>query len=145
MGLDFADGPCRDIVVQGNIANGVTTGFRNADKALTGSLVWAPNYGFGSPGTGHVMLGSNGYTADASCGLIRQWGTAPCDRRDRMTQLVTFPLRFPAQCLNVVATLSGGSNPGSCGRGLDNSAAGFESTVYGASGAATLYWQALGT
>lgn len=143
VGLDFADGPCRDIVVQGNIANGVTTGFRNADKALTGSLVWAPNYGFGSPGTGHVMLGSNGYTADASSGLIRQWGAAPVTS-GRMTQVVTFPLRFPAQCLNVVATLSGGSSPGSVAVGSIN-AAGFESTVYGASSAATVYWQALGT
>jgi hypothetical protein len=142
VGLDFADGPCRDIVVQGNIADGVTTGFRNADKAMTGSLVWAPNYGFGSPGTGHVMLGSNGYTADASCGLIRQWGAAPVTSA-KMTQ-VTFPLRFPAQCLNVVATLSGGSNPGTVAVG-SISAAGFESTVYGASGATMLYWQALGT
>jgi Pectate lyase superfamily protein len=143
VGLDFADGPCRDIVFQGNIANGVTTGFRNADKALTGSLVWAPNYGFGSPGAGHVMLGSNGYTADASCGLIRQWGAAPLIS-GRATQFITFPLRFPAQCLNVVATLSGGSNGGTVAVGSIN-AEGFESTVGAASGAATLYWQALGT
>lgn len=143
IGFDFADGPCRDIVVQGNIANLVTTGFRNADKVLTGSLVWGPNYGFGSPGSGHVLLAANGYTADASSGLIRQWGAAPLSG-GRATQVVSFPLRFPGQCLNVVASLSAGSNPGTVSVGAV-SAAGFESTVYGANGAATLYWQALGT
>lgn len=142
VGFDFVDGPCRDIVVQGNVANLVTTGFRNADKVPPGAFVWAPNYGLGLPGSGHVQLASNGYTADATCGLIRQWGAAPLSA-GRTNQPVSFPMRFPNQCLNVVATLSGSSNPGAVTLGAI-SAMGFESTVSGANGAATLYWQALG-
>ncbi len=143
VGFDFVDNPCRDIVVQGNIANLVTTGFRNAEKVLLGSFVWAPNYGLGSPGSGHVLLASNGYTADATCGLIRQWGAAPLSA-GRTNQPVIFPIRFPNQCLNVVATLSASPNPGTVAVHAI-SAAGFESVVNGASGATMLYWQALGT
>jgi hypothetical protein len=141
--IDFVDGPCRDIVVQGNHASRVTTGFRNADRVATGSLVWAPNYGFGSPGNGHVLLAPTGYCADASSGLIRQWGVATI-RPGVGSQMVTFPMHFPGQCLSVVATLTSPSS-GAVSVGAVTTF-GFEPSIpSGGSGSATLYWQALGT
>jgi hypothetical protein len=142
VGIDFAEGPCREIVVQGNHANRVTTGFRNADKVATGSLVWGPNYGFGLPGNGHVLLAPTGYCAEAGSGLIRQWGVATI-RLGNDSQMVGFPIRFPGQCLNVVATVTSPSS-GSVSVGAI-SASGFEASVPSASsGSVTLSWQALG-
>ena len=142
VGFDFAEGPCRDIVVHGNIANLVTTGFRNAENVPTGSLVWGPNYGLGAPGSPHQRLGADGYCADAQSGMLRQWGAAPISGA-AVSHSISFPIKFPSQCFNVVATLSAGSHSGSaCISRL--SAAGFDAAVQGTADGATLYWQALG-
>jgi len=142
VGFDFAEGPCRDIVVHGNVANLVTTGFRNAENVPTGSLVWGPNYGLGAPGSPHQRLGADGYCADAQSGMLRQWGAAPISGA-AVSHSISFPIKFPSQCFNVVATLAAGSHSASAYvSGL--SAAGFEATVQGTADGATLYWHALG-
>lgn len=137
VGVDFAEGMSRDVVIQGNVAGGVGTGLKNAQNVVAGSLVWAPNFGLGSPGTAHVQLGANGYVAEAATGLIRQWGAAALSQG---THSVRFPLSFPGECLNVVATAS----PAGTASVAGFSRAGFETTVQGG-GATTVYWQALGT
>ena len=142
VGLDFAEGPCRDIVVQANIANLVTTGFKNAENVPTGSLVWGPNYGLGAPGSTHQRLSADGYCADAQSGVLRQWGATPISGGGG-TRAISFPMKFPSQCFNVVATLSADSDSGSA-RVSKLSATGFEATIQGAAEGATLYWQAVG-
>jgi hypothetical protein len=139
-GVDFSAGPCRDIVVQGNVANLVKTGFSNTDNIPTGSLVWGPNYGLGAPGNRHQKVASDGYEADAGSGILRQWGAAPL-REGAARQTIAFPLKFPTQCYSVVATLSSPPGVAYVSR-ID--AASFETAVQGTIGAATLYWQAIG-
>jgi len=140
--IDFVQ-PCQDIVVQGNICNTVGTGLRNADNVPTGSLVWAPNYGLGAPGNNHQRLGASGYAADAAAGVLRQWGTATVGRGGG-TRVISFPIKFPTQCLNVVATLSGAGSVGSVAVS-SLTAASFEASVQGAAADSVLYWQALGS
>jgi hypothetical protein len=142
VGIDFPAGPCRDIVVQGNVASLVKTGFDSTDNVPTGSLVWGPNYGFGAPGSSHQRLASDGYVADAASGILRQWGAAAITA-EAPTHTIRFPMKFPTQCFNVVATLSGGSSSGGA-RVSGVSAASFQATIQGGAGAATLYWQAVG-
>jgi hypothetical protein len=142
VGIDFAEAPCQDVVVQANIASGVKTGYRNTENVLTGSLVWGPNYGFSGPVAGHQRLGTTGYVADAAVGLVRQWGSAPASG-GTVSHRIEFPLKFPNECFNVVATLAGGATAGSvCIASL--SAAGFEANVQGATPSATISWQAIG-
>ena len=142
VGIDFRAGPCRDIVVQGNVANLVQTGFSGTENTPTGALVWGPNYGFGAPGSPHQRLAADGYCTDPQSGILRQWGAAPISGA-AVTHAISFPMKFPSQCFNVVATLSAGSHSGSaCISRL--SAAGFDATVQGTADGATLYWQALG-
>jgi hypothetical protein len=142
VGIDFRAGPCRDIVVQGNVASLVRTGLNGTENVPTGSLLWGPNYGLGAPGGTHQRLAPDGYCADAQSGVLRQWGAAPISGAAG-THTIGFPMKFPSQCFNVVATLSAGSHPGvACVSRL--SAASFEATIQGAVDGATLYWQALG-
>jgi hypothetical protein len=142
VGIHFAVGACQDIVVQGNIASLVGTGFRGAENVPSGSLVWGPNYGFGEPGTTHRRLTTTGYVADAAAGLVRQWGSVPVPG-GAGTHRIEFPLKFPNECFNVVASLASGTTAGTvCVAALTPS--GFEANVQGASGSATLSWQALG-
>ena len=142
VGVDFAAGPCRDIVVQSNVANQVATGFRNGENVLTGSLVWGPNYGFGGPGNNHQRIAATGYAADAAAGVVRQWGAEPIPGA-KLSHLVSFPLKFPTECLNVVATLSGGGNAGTAYVSSFTPHS-FEVTMVGGGDGGTLYWQALG-
>jgi len=142
VGLDFSEGPCRDIVIHGNVANLVGTGFTNAQNVPTGSLVWGPNYGLGAPGNPHQRLGVDGYFADAHSGVVRQWGTARISGTGA-THAITFPLAFPSQCFNVVATLAGeGQAVSVCVSRL--SPAGFEVALQGRAEGSALYWQAMG-
>ncbi len=142
IGIDFAVETCQDIVVQGNIASLVGTGFRNAQNVPAGSLVWAPNYGFGQPGAHHQRLAITGYVADAAAGVLRQWGTAPVPGGSGIHR-IEFPQKFPAECFNVVATLASGTATGSvCVSAV--TAVGFEANIQGAAATASLSWQALG-
>ncbi|MBS0579585.1 MAG: right-handed parallel beta-helix repeat-containing protein [Proteobacteria bacterium] len=140
VGLDFAQAPCQDIVIQGNIASAVGSGFRNTENIPTGSFVWAPNYGFGEPGRAHQRLATTGYVADAAAGVLRQWGTTPVPGGG--SHRVEFPIKFPAECLNVVATLAGGSASIVSVSAL--TASSFDASVQGGSSGAVLSWQALG-
>ncbi len=142
VGIDFAQAPCQDIVVQGNIASVVGTGFRNAENVRPGTLVWGPNYGFGEPGNAHQRLAVTGYVADAAAGVLRQWGTVPVPGGNA-THRVEFPLKFPTECFNVVATLASGTGAGTVGVSALTSGT-FEASVQGASGGATVSWQAIG-
>jgi hypothetical protein len=138
-GIEFAGTPSRDIVIQANIANLVRTGLGNTGNVPTGSLVWGPNYGLGVPGNTHQRLAADGCVADAASGVLRQWGAQPLT--GGTTHAISFPIRFPSQCFNVVTTLS--AVPGTaCVSRIGP--AGFEATVQGVASGTTLYWQALG-
>jgi len=140
--VDFRSGPCRGILVQGNVASLVLTGLGTPENVPTGSLVWGPNFGLATPGSIHERLAADGYCADAQAGLLRQWGTATL-AAGASSHAVSFPLQFPGQCFNVVFSLSsGGHAPSAYVSRL--SASGFVAGLQGVTDGATLYWQALG-
>src|SRR5262249_46676776 len=123
-------------------ANLVRTGFATPENVPTGALVWGPNYGLAAPGSIHARLSADGYCADAQVGLLRQWGSTVLTGSGGSHE-VTFPLKFPDQCFNVVLSLSAGSHAASAYVSR-LSATGFVAELQGVSDGTKLYWQALG-
>ncbi len=123
----------------------VATATQMLDSANDAVMVTPKKLRFGFA----VSLAANGYVALPSWlgGLVIQWGYVP-GSLDDLTALISFPMAFPNQCLNVSATADGSQSGASTfvGVGLQKvSVSQFRMNGYG-SGMATsgYHWWSLG-
>ncbi|MDT9633175.1 phage tail protein [Pseudomonas sp. JV449] len=123
----------------------VATAAQMLDSANDAVMVTPKKLRFGFA----VSLAANGYVAFPSWlgGLVIQWGYVP-GSLDDLTALISFPMAFPNQCLNVSATADGSQSGASTfvGVGLQKvSVSQFRMNGYGTGMATSGYhWWSLG-
>lgn len=142
VGINFATGPCANILVEANVFNSVTTPSSGGANVTVGTLDWKANYGGPIP-SGHGSLAANGYMVEPT-GLIRQWGSVAVTTGTPVT--VTFAangIAFPTACWNVVISLIAESGANSA-FASSIGATSFVANVAGTAGANTVHWRAIG-
>lgn len=140
-GVNFATATCGQISVKNNLFNTVTTAFVNDANVTLGTFDWGPNFGANTP-SNHASLGTNGFSADPTTGIVEQWGLASFSASG---QTASFPKTFPTACWNVVCTLVGVGSTANTIYPSAPSTTGFVATIGGAfTNPTTFFWRARG-
>jgi hypothetical protein len=149
-GINFGASPSKNIVVRGNLCNGVTNPWVSPSNVVLGTFDWGANFGFGVPSGHGSPTANNGYrvypdaTGGTAQGEIEQWGISTVtSSTGTITIASTTGLAFPNVCTNIVGNISASAN--SNGIYLTPSGVNFTYTISGTMPASvTFNWRAIG-
>lgn len=144
VGIAFS-GSCADVEVKANVFASVTTPFSGGSNVATGYADVGCNFGAGTLGATHEIIGNNGFMVLPNR-IIEQWGSLTLTIGT--PQAVTFAtngIAFPNACFNVVLTMQ---QPPGTGNAVWVSVApsttGFTVNGGGTAGTVVVYWRAVG-